>query len=55
MSLEDTLVNCLKAARDNGVVEKGDVVVITAGDPHTTPRADYYTSSTNMVMVAQVQ
>ena len=54
-SLEDTLVNCLKVARDNGVVERGDVVVITAGDPHTTPRADYYTSSTNMVMVAQVQ
>ena len=55
ISLEDTLINCLKVARENGVVEVGDIVVITAGDTHTVPRKDYYTSSTNMVMVAQVQ
>lgn len=30
-------------------------LVITAGDPQTSPRQGDYTTSTNMCMVAQVQ
>ena len=35
--------------------ECGDIVIITAGDPQTSPRQGDYTTSTNMCMVAQVQ
>lgn len=54
-SLQDTLYNALSVAKANGVVEPGDIVVITAGDPKTNPRVDDYMTSTNMLMVAQVQ
>ena len=54
-SLSSTLYNALTVARDNDLVESGDIVVITAGDPQTSPRLGDYTTSTNMAMVAQVQ
>lgn len=54
-SLQDTLYNALMVAKQHGVVKTGDIVVLTAGDPQTTPRTGDYTTSTNMLMVAQVQ
>lgn len=47
--------NALTVARDEGFVNTGDIVIITAGDPQTSPRQGDYTTSTNMCMVAQVQ
>ena len=54
-TLSNTLYNALTVAKDAGVVESGDCVVITAGDPQTSPRLGDYTTSTNMAMIAQVQ
>ncbi len=54
-SLSNTLYNALTTAKDNGVVDAGDLVVLTAGDPQTSPRQGDYTTSTNMAMIAQVQ
>ena len=53
-SLMPTLHNAIEVAKANGVVQTGDIVVLTAGDRVTVPRDDNYTSSTNMLMVAQV-
>ncbi len=53
-SLMPTLHNAIEVAKANGVVAEGDIVVLTAGDRVTTPRDATYTSSTNMLMVAQV-
>ncbi|MBR1830245.1 MAG: pyruvate kinase [Atopobiaceae bacterium] len=53
-SLMPTLHNAIEVAKANGVVKEGDIVVLTAGDRVTTPRDESYTSSTNMLMVAQV-
>jgi pyruvate kinase len=54
-SLSRTIYNALKVAKNNNLVESNDIVVVTAGDPHTSPRQGDYTTSTNMAMVAQVQ
>ena len=54
-SLSSTLYNALTTAKNNGLVDTGDIVVITAGDAQTSPRLGDYTTSTNMAMVAQVQ
>ena len=54
-NLSDTCYNALMVAKENGVVDAGDLVVITAGDPHTSPSQGDYTTSTNMAMIAQVQ
>ncbi|MBM6676402.1 pyruvate kinase [Olsenella uli] len=54
-SLSSTLYDALTTAKRNGLVDTGDIVVITAGDPQTSPRLGDYTTSTNMAMVAQVQ
>ena len=54
-SLSSTLYNALTTAKNNNLVEAGDIVVITAGDAQTSPRLGDYTTSTNMAMVAQVQ
>ncbi len=54
-SLESTMYNALTTAKELGIVETGDVVVLTAGDAQTSPRQGDYTTSTNTVMVAQVQ
>ena len=53
-SLMPTLHNAMEVAKANGVIKTGDIVVLTAGDRVTTPQDDTYTSSTNMLMVAQV-
>jgi len=54
-SLEATLYNALTTAKELGIVDAGDIVVLTAGDAQTSPRQGDYTTSTNTVMVAQVQ
>ena len=53
-SLTSTLNESMQRARDEGVVRRGDVVVITSGDPQTSPQQGDYISSTNMCLVAQV-
>ena len=50
-----TLYNALTTAKENKVVDAGDIVVLTAGDPQTSPRQGDYTTSTNLAMIAQVQ
>ena len=51
----DALYNAIDTARDMGFCQVGDLVVVMAGDPETTPFNDEYVSSTNMLMVAQVR
>lgn len=54
-TLSNTLYNALRVAKENDLVTAGEIVVITAGDPQTSPRQGDYTTSTNMAMIAQVQ
>ena len=51
----DADVNAIAIVRDRGLAKIGDLVVVTAGDPDTTPYNDHYVCSTNMLMVAQVR
>ena len=54
-SLSSTCYNALTIAKEQGVVNTGDLVVITAGDPRTSPSQGDYITSTNMTMVSQIQ
>ena len=54
-TLSNTMYNALNVAKEVGAVETGDIVVLTAGDPHTSPRLGDYTTSTNVAMICQVQ
>ena len=54
-ALTGTLYNALTTAKQSKVVESGDIVILTAGDPQTSPRQGDYTTSTNLAMIAQVQ
>ena len=54
-SLSATLYESLERAKEENLVGRGDVVVITSGDPQTSPQQGDYITSTNMCMVAQVQ
>ena len=54
-SLSATCYNALTVAKENGVVDTGDLVVVTAGDPQTSPSQGDYLTSTNMAMVSQIQ
>lgn len=54
-SLSSTCYNALTVAKEKGLVETGDIVVLTAGDPQTSPSQGDYITSTNMAMVAQIQ
>ncbi|WP_294517590.1 pyruvate kinase [Atopobium minutum] len=49
-----TIKIALTEAKKLGLVKEGDLVVITAGDPKTSPVQGDYSTSTNMVMVCQV-
>ena len=53
-SLSATVDHALVVAKGNGLVQEGDMVVLTAGDPNTAPSQGDYITSTNMVMVAQI-
>ena len=51
-----TCENVMTIARDRGYVQVGDLVMITTGDPETTPYDDTgYVSSTNVCMVGQIR
>lgn len=52
--MSQTFSNAIEVAKNNNLVGEGDFVVITAGDPNTCPKQDDYTTSTNILMVAQV-
>ena len=52
---KNTIYHSLQVAREVGLVDAGELVVITAGDPQTSPRMGTYSTSTNMSMIAQVQ
>lgn len=54
-SLSATCYNALTVAKEHGVVDSGDLVVVTAGDPQTSPSQGDYITSTNMAMVSQIQ
>ena len=54
-TLQNTIYHSLQVAREVGLVDAGELVVITAGDPQTSPRMGTYSTSTNMSMIAQVQ
>ena len=54
-SMSATCYNALTVAKENGVVDTGDLVVVTAGDPQTSPSQGDYITSTNMAMVSQIQ
>ncbi len=54
-SLQSTINESLRCAKAEGLVDRGDVVVVTSGDPQTSPQQGDYITSTNMCMVAQVQ
>lgn len=54
-SLSATCYNALTVAKENCVVDTGDLVVVTAGDPQTSPSQGDYITSTNMAMVSQIQ
>ena len=51
----ETSQNVMAVAKEHGYVRERDIVMITAGDPETTPFDDGYVSSTNVCMVAQVR
>ena len=53
-SLMMMLHDSIEVAKANKVVKTGDIVVITAGDRGTIPHEEGYTSSTNLLLVAQV-
>lgn len=53
-SFHDTIRGALDAAQQRDLVEKDDLVVVTAGDPKTSPVQGDYSTSTNMIMVCQV-
>ena len=46
--------DALKHVRRTGTLERGDLVVITAGDPVTSPLTEGIETSTNVCMIAQV-
>lgn len=54
-SLSSTCYNALTLAKELGLVKSGELVVITAGDPQTSPSQGDYITSTNMTMVSQIQ
>ena len=54
-TLQSTIYHSLQVARKEGLVDTGDIVVITAGDVQTSPRTGDYATATNVAMVAQVQ
>ncbi len=53
-TLSATIYDALNVVKKNGRVDTGDLAVVTAGDPQTSPSQGDYITSTNMMMVAQV-
>ncbi len=53
-SLMPTLHNAMEVVKEHGIIEEGDIVVLTVGDRATMPSDEHYTCSTNIMMIAQV-
>ena len=53
-AIDVTVRQALDLIHKKGLVNKGDLVCVTAGDPHTAPSQGDYITSTNMLLVAQV-
>ena len=53
-SLQSTINNTLEVVEKNNLAKKGDLVIITAGDDKTSPTQGDYTTSTNMMLIAQL-
>ncbi|MEE1157894.1 MAG: pyruvate kinase [Atopobiaceae bacterium] len=51
----DATYNAIEESKKRGFTKEGDLVIVMAGDPATTPYDDEYVSSTNMITVAQVR
>ena len=51
----DACYHVINLSKELGFTKEGDLVVVMAGDPNTTPFDDTYVSSTNMITVAQVR
>lgn len=52
--LDELIQSALDLAKERELVKKGDIVLLTAGDPSTSPSRGDYITSTNVVMVAQI-
>ena len=50
-----TIANALMLTKEHKLAGIGDTVILTAGDPHTSPQQGDYTTSTNMLMIAQIK
>ena len=53
-AIDVTVRQALDLIHKKGLVNEGDLVCVTAGDPHTAPSQGDYITSTNMLLVAQV-
>lgn len=53
-AIDETVRQALTLAKDNGLIDAGGLVCVTAGDPNTAPSQGDYITSTNMLLVAQV-
>lgn len=53
-TLSETIHNAIVTVKGNDLIQEGDMVIITAGDPKTSPSQGDYITSTNMLMVAQI-
>ena len=53
--LGDLVVSSLELVKAHGLVQKGDLAVLTAGDPATSPSAGAYITSTNVLLAAQIR
>lgn len=51
----DACYNAMEIAKERGFVKEGDLAVVMAGNPSTTPYDDEYVCSTNMIEVVQVR
>ena len=54
-TVDDTVTVAIDAAKERGYVKKGDVAVVTVGDPKTSVTLADKITSTNVVYVAQVR
>lgn len=53
-SLSDTIYDALAVVKAADKVQTGELVIVTAGDPDTSPTQGDFITSTNMMMVAQI-
>lgn len=53
-SFSDTIYDALTVAKAADKVQPGELVIVTAGDPATSPTQGDFITSTNMMMVAQI-